>query len=323
MVPFTHLSLSEDWKGLPKSAGVVEFLGPGDKSLLVGRPRNLRRFVASHLGAGPPVPAGKRPPLDLRPVATGLRYRLTGTAFEQRLVYERVMASLVPRSARRDLKEPFYLHLDPQERFPRISIRLGPPKGGSCHGPFRTRALADRALRELHRLYPVRPCDFAFEPSPQLSLGLSCLFAQTRTCAAPCLCRIGEEEYRGLGAEVARFLADATLRSELAWLPPFVGALPGRFGLVLIPEGEHVALFPIRDLTVLVDEARIVETKDLGEVPIGFDLAPEPADDAAWLTEWLYARKREGLLVLGRRPEGLQRAARAHLGEPPGRTVIT
>jgi hypothetical protein len=322
-VDFTHVLVGDDLRGLPKAPGVVEFLGPGEKSLLVGRPRNIQRFALSHLGQGPKGKPGQRPPLDLRPVARSLRYRTTLSLFEQRLVYERVMGPLVPRKARRDLKDPFYLHLDPAERFPRIAIRQGPPRGPSCYGPFRSRAQAEDALRDLHRRFPLRPCDYTFEPDPALPLGLSCLFAQTRTCAAPCLCRVTEDAYRTLAREAAGVLGDPALRSGLASIPPFVRAFGEGVGLVVIEAGGRLALFPVRGPSVLVSEPVWVDRPDLLEARLGFEPPPEPPDDAPWLTEWLYARKREGMFVVAPTPGALLEEASSRLREPGGETVIT
>ncbi|MGH9886161.1 MAG: hypothetical protein ACREBE_11565, partial [bacterium] len=41
------------------------------------------------------------------------------------------------------------------------------------------------AIEALHAVFPLRPCDFVFEPAPDLAVGLGCVFAQVRTCAAP------------------------------------------------------------------------------------------------------------------------------------------
>src|SRR6185436_10016743 len=108
---------------------------------------------------------------------------------------------------RRDLKPPAYLRLDPAERFPRATVEntAGEP---TRFGPFRDRRAAGKALAALHKAFPLRPCDYVFEPHPELPLGVGCLYAQVRSCAAPCLVRISEEEYRGLAAAAADVLGD-------------------------------------------------------------------------------------------------------------------
>src|SRR5438132_90588 len=146
---------------------------------------------SSPIGKSPPAPKGRRPRTDLRPVAKAVRWSETTSAFHQRLVYERLMAQYVRPEKRRDLKPPAYIHLDPTERFPRLSVR-GPEAGPrSLYGPFRNRKAAARAVDALHKLFPLRPCDYTFEPAADLALGLGCVYAQVRTCAAPCLQRVG------------------------------------------------------------------------------------------------------------------------------------
>ena len=45
----------------------------------------------------------------------------------------------VPRAKRRDLKPPAFLHLDPDERFPRLSVRGAVEDRAHAFGPFRDR----------------------------------------------------------------------------------------------------------------------------------------------------------------------------------------
>ena len=86
-------------------------------------PSNLRAWAASHLGQGRAAAPGRRPRTNLAPIATAVGFSVTEGPFRQRLLFERVMAPLVPLSARRDLKPPAFLHLDPAQRFPRVSVR--------------------------------------------------------------------------------------------------------------------------------------------------------------------------------------------------------
>ena len=129
------------------------------------------------------------------------------------------MAPLVPLSARRDLKPPRYLHLDPAERFPRVTVRGTRRERAALFGPFRDRRGA-RSARDAvsQRSFPLRPCDYAFEPDPALPLGLGCLYAQVRTCAAPCLSRVSEEAYRALAARRRRLVSAVRDRATDALL---------------------------------------------------------------------------------------------------------
>ncbi len=97
-----------------------------------------------------------------------------------------------------------------------------------------------------------------FEPDPALPLGLSCLFAQVRSCAAPCLARVSEDDYR----ELARGAADLLARPEArppemaATFPPAVAPADGN-GLVVAPTKAGVELYPVKAGTVL-EEGRVI-----------------------------------------------------------------
>jgi hypothetical protein len=293
--PFASVPLSPEapLEAFPKTAGVLEFLGREGRSLLVGRPQNLRRFVAMHTGRGPAPKKGARPPLDLRAIAVLVRYRETRSAFEQRLVFERTLK--VPRAKRRDLKDAYFVALDPEERFPRFAIRHGDPGEPALFGPFRGRAQADEAVAALTASFPLRPCDFVFEPRVDLPLGEACLFAQTRSCPAPCLVRISEGDYRDLARRAAAVLEDPRARGEATPLPPFVTRSLGSSGLVVIP-GDEVSLYPVLGWSVLETGAARAPRSGVREAvrSLSFAPGPTPPDDSPWLTEWLYARKREG-----------------------------
>jgi len=275
---------------VPSSAGVGQIVAPDGKNLLIGRPANLRRWAATHLGRGKPVPKGRRPPTDLSPVASAVLHAATTSAFQQRLVYERLMARYVPLSARRDLKPPAFLHLDPSARFPRIEVRKIDDGAIGRFGPFRDRRAAEKAREVLLKRHPLRPCDYTFEPDPALPLGLGCLYAQVRTCAAPCLSRVSEADYRALAAEVAADLAHPSGRAADDGLPPWV-AEAGSRGVVVAPGAQGVELYPVRAGRVL-DESAVAAPAEGWEAAVASLRWDDPAADERpsdwpWLTAWL------------------------------------
>jgi hypothetical protein len=295
---FTTVSLGPDpaeaLSRVPAEGGVAQILGPDGTNLLIGRAASLRRWAASHLGRGKPVPKGRRPPTDLSPVATAIASAPTTSPFQQRLVYERLMARYVPLSARRDLKPPAFLHLDPAERFPRVSVRKGEEGADGLYGPFSDRRAAEKARAVLHKLYPLRPCDYTFEPDPALPLGLGCLYAQVRSCAAPCLARVAEADYRALAAQAAEALARSDRRAQDVYLAPWVSAAGGRGVVVARGASGSVELYPVRAGRVL-DEAVIAAPagETLAAIEsIRWDDPPagrETAVDWPWLSAWLHS----------------------------------
>jgi hypothetical protein len=285
---------------IPTAPGIAQVLGPDGKSLLIGRPANLRRWAAAQLGAGPPPKKGARPPTNLTPITSAVAYAATTSPFAQRLAFERVMGRYVPLSRRRDLKPPVYLHLDPAARFPRVTVRPSAADRAHLYGPFRNRAAALAAIDALHELFPLRPCDFAFEPSPELALGLGCVFAQVGTCAAPCLVRVSEDDYRALAARAAAVLGVVGARPAAlsARVPPWVGAVAGARGLVADLGREGIELYPIVEGAVVEEHMVTAAAEGLESAVAGLAWSPpaDPRDDTAWLLPWLHG-KRTGTYV--------------------------
>ena len=288
---------------IPAVPGVGQVVGPDGRNLVIGRGAQLRRWAASHLGKGKAPRPGVRPPTNLAPIATAIAYAETTSAFHQRLVYERLMARYVPISARRDLKPPAYLHLDPAERFPRIAIQRAKDGREALYGPFRDPRKAEAARQRLHKLLPLRPCDYVFEPDPNLPLGLGCVYAQVSTCAAPCLSRVDEDSYRALASEAASLLSRASSRpAEIEdVVPSWVTASAGSAGLVVEAGSRGLELYPIRD-GIVFDAVRVGADEPLSGVLAGLRFSPAlgdaRVDDTPWLSAWLNTPRRTGTFLV-------------------------
>jgi excinuclease UvrABC nuclease subunit len=315
--PFTTVALGEHPQdaldALPAGPGVGQLVGPEGRNLLIGRAANLRRWAASHLGQGPPPKKGKRPRTDLRGIAHAVRFAPTASDFGQRLRYERLMAEHVPLAKRKDLKTPAFLHVDTADRFPRVVVREAGGEASHLFGPFRDRAAAGRARDLLHKRFALRPCDYVFDPNPELPLGLGCVYAQVRTCAAPCLARIPEDAYRDLAAQADRFLAGPAGRADE--LPPWIARLQDARALVAERAKQGWELFAVREGRVVDDTA--CPDDGLGEAlgRLAWTGAAS-ADDLAWVSAWLHAPKRKGAWVAADgAPADLERRVRAAFEE--------
>jgi hypothetical protein len=286
---------------VPTGPGVGQILDGDGRSLLTGTASSLRRWAAGHLGKGKPKAPGKRPRTDLAPVAAAIAWVEVDSPFRQRLVYERVMAPLVPLASRRDLKPPAFLHLDPTARFPRVAVRATSPDRSRLFGPFRDRRAAERAREAVHRAFPLRPCDYAFEPDPQLALGLGCVFAQVRSCAAPCLGRVSEAEYRSLAGRAAAWLAGPGGRPDAPEaVPPLVGLASSARAVVVDPGRRTLRLFPVRGGRVVEGDAAVVEAAaDLpaAVAALRWEAASEGPDDWPWMLAWLRSPKARALFL--------------------------
>jgi len=303
---------------VPAGPGVGQVRGPEGRNLVLAPTPNLRKWVASRLGLGPPAAPGRRPKTDLSSVATAVAWARTDGPFTQRLLYERLAAPLVPLAERRDLKPPVFLHIDPGERFPRLTVSTGVGPAAGRHGPFPHRRAAEKARDAVNRRFGLRPCDFVFEPDPALPLGLGCLYAQVRSCAAPCLARLSEDGYRALAARAAGWLADPGARlDDPDVVPSVVSAVAAGRAVVVDAGRRHVGLYPVREGRVLDEAGVVVGPAGLDDAVRGLEWPPGGgADDWPWLARWIAGPKGRGsyLPVGGRRgPGGLVAAVRSSL----------
>ena len=289
----TFLALEGDLDGclsrVPAAPGVGQFLGASRRHLMLAPAPNLRRWAASHLGLGKPPPPGRRPKTNLAGIATTLAWARTGSPFAQRLLYERLAAPLIPLSERRDLKPPAFLHLSPDDRFPRVTVRSGTQGRADLFGPFRNRHAAEKARDAVNRLFPLRPCDHAFEPDPALPLGVGCLYAQVRSCAAPCLARVAEADYRALAVRAADWLSDPAARADTPEVvPATIEGMDAARAVVLGLGRQEVTLYPVLAGRVLEDAAVVTPPTELETAVARLHWSEDGGpDDWPWLAAWV------------------------------------
>lgn len=289
---------------------MAQLLSEDGTSLTIGQAASLRGWARRQLSA--PAPRPGRPRLDLRGIARELLLYATGPGFRRRLTFERLMSRHVSPDRRRDLRPPGFLQLDLAERFPRLLACGSDAAPEDLFGPFRDRGAAARARDALHRLALLRPCDESFEPDPALPLGLGCVYAQIRSCSAPCLCRVSEEGYRELASRLDARLAGP--RDDTEALPPWVGRVASR-AVVAERDGPRVTLYPVRSLAVL--EGGAVQ----GSLPeaadrLAWPAPPAPMSDAVWLSDWLGSRERSAAWVWLERGASAQALVASALGLP-------
>ena len=284
---------------VPAAPGVGQLLGPDGGTLLLAPAANLRRWAGAHLGRGKPPAPGRRPKTNLSGIATSLAWARTANPFAQRLLYERLAARLIPLAERRDLKPPGFVHLDPDQRFPRLTVS-GTDRGtAGLFGPFRNRRAAEKARDVVNRLFGLRPCDYTFEPDPSLPLGLGCLYAQVRSCAAPCLSRVSEEDYRALAARAAAWLGDPAHRDDApSAVPTTVRRMQGALAVVVGAGRKEVGLYPVREGRVLDDASVTVAPDEIEAAAAGLEWPTVGgADDWPWLAAWIASSRGRGTYV--------------------------
>jgi excinuclease ABC subunit C len=183
------------------------------------RTQNLRRRLEKLLGPADRASKG----LNLRDFASGIRYRLTASAFEQNFVYYRQARELFPGRYRKLLRirPPVVLKVNLASAYPRCyatrAIALeagGAPAAGLYYGPFPSRKAADAFAEKVLDLFKVRRCKIKIRRDPSFP---GCIYSEMKMCLAPCFAGCSKEEYDVEVAQLATFLETrgASLRQAL------------------------------------------------------------------------------------------------------------
>jgi excinuclease ABC subunit C len=181
------------------------------------RTQNLRRRLERLLG--PPDPASKR--LNLRDVASRIRYRLTGSRFEQTLAFYRQARQLFPKRYKKlmRLRPPTVLKVNLPNAYPRCYVTrkiqldaAGRPAGGSYYGPFPSRRVAEEFAERVLDFFNVRRCQIKIRRDPTFP---GCIYSEMKMCLAPCFAGCTKEEYDMEVARLVQFLetSGGSLRS--------------------------------------------------------------------------------------------------------------
>ncbi|HMD38508.1 MAG TPA: UvrB/UvrC motif-containing protein [Candidatus Acidoferrum sp.] len=183
---------------------LIEMRAEKAEPLLV-RTQDLRRRLQRILG--PLDPTSKR--LNLRELARGIRYRLTGSKFEQTLTYYTHAKQIFPKRYRAlmRLRTPAVLKVSLRNAYPRCYVTRhipvddsGSPTAGAYYGPFPSRKSADAFSEKALDFFKVRRCQIKIRRDPAFP---GCIYSEMKMCLAPCFAGCTKEEY---DAEVHRLV---------------------------------------------------------------------------------------------------------------------
>ena len=182
----------EFFAALPARPGVllIEMAEPGAQPYLA-RTADIRRAAERLLRT--PEAMTKR--LNLRTIAARIRYRLTGSKFEQTLaLYEQARLHF-PRRYRDllRLRPPALLKVNLRNAYPRCYVtRRLRADGGFYFGPFASRKAADAFVEGFLDLFKIRRCQIKIRRDPSYP---GCIYSEMKMCLAPCFAGCTSEEY--------------------------------------------------------------------------------------------------------------------------------
>ena len=104
-----------------------------------------------------------------------------------------------------------------KEAYPRIFITRQIVKDGSRYfGPYTDVYVLRRSLKAVHKIFPIRSCDFLLDKKTIQSLKVDlCLDYHIKKCDGPCQNLISEDEYDKMIKRVISFLQGRTTETEV------------------------------------------------------------------------------------------------------------
>jgi excinuclease ABC subunit C len=187
---------------LPNEPGVYRMLDEKGEALYVGKAKSLKKRVATY--AKPQaLPARLQRMVAL---TRQMEFVTTGSEVEALLLEANMIKRLRPpfNIVLRDDKSFPYIVIRGGHEFPLIGKHRGAKRPGDEYfGPFASAGAVNETLGALLKAFPLRSCrDSIFTTRVR-----PCLQHQIKRCSAPCVGRIGREDYARLVEEVRGFLA--------------------------------------------------------------------------------------------------------------------
>jgi excinuclease ABC subunit C len=199
---------------LPTSPGVYLFRGSDGGVLYIGKAKSLRTRVRTYFQAGG---ATRLVSTQLVERVSDVEAILTGTEAEALHLEQTLVKRYRPpfNIRLRDDKSFPYIAVTVADEFPRVMFtRERHRKGVVYFGPYANAKKVRETLDVLNRVFRFRPCE---GPRPGRHSGIPCLDFHIDRCLAPCVAKIGADEYRTLIDGVIGFLSGDTdtIRKQL------------------------------------------------------------------------------------------------------------
>lgn len=211
----TTLTLREAAERFPADPGVYLFKDEAGRILYVGKAQSLRTRIRSYFRDG----ADGRAQIEfLVQRARSLECIVTETEQEALILENNLIKKHRPRYnvVFKDDKTYVNLRLNMEHPFPRLTVVRRPRRDGALYfGPFASAGSVRQTLRTIGRIFPMRTCTDA----ELASRTRPCLYYYIKRCPAPCVGRVGAEEYaetvkrvtlflKGRGNELVKILRD-------------------------------------------------------------------------------------------------------------------
>ena len=207
-------SLNEKIKNIPTKPGVYEFKNDVGEIIYIGKAKNLRTRVRSYFQKNK-YQTPKNQSMIKR--ITDLDWIVVSTEVEALLTEANLVKKHKPHyniNLKDDKSFP-YIRIT-REPYSRIFITRDIVKDGSRYfGPYTDVYLLRRSLKAVHKIFPIRSCDFYLDQEV-ISAGKVdlCLDYHIKKCEGPCQNLVSQKDYNAMIKRVVQFLQGKTKDTE-------------------------------------------------------------------------------------------------------------
>ena len=186
----TKQLLKDTVKNFPRQCGVYLMKDINNRLIYIGKAKNLKSRVQSYFSNDKSFKN-----IFLIPRIHHIDYVLTDTEVEAYLLEANLVKKNKPRYNVRlkDDKSYPYIRCSVEELYPRFYVeRKVKHKGSLYFGPYTEASVARRMVRFLNEQFKIRDCSNHFMKSRKKP----CLTYHINNCTAPCVNKVGQEDYR-------------------------------------------------------------------------------------------------------------------------------
>ena len=208
-------SLKNRISNVPKKPGVYQFINDKGEIIYIGKAKDLRVRVRSYFQKNK-YQTPKNQSMIKR--ISDLDWIVVSSEVEALLTEANLIKENRPHyniNLKDDKSFP-YIRIT-KESYPRIFITREIIKDGSRYfGPYTDVYVLRRSLKAVHKIFPIRSCDFILDKKTIQSLKVDlCLDYHIKKCDGPCQSLVSKEEYNKMIKRVVSFLQGRTTETEL------------------------------------------------------------------------------------------------------------
>ena len=210
-----NTGLNEKIKNIPTKPGVYQFKNNIGEIIYIGKAKNLRTRVRSYFQKNK-----YQTPKNLSMIKriTDLDWIVVSTEVEALLTEANLVKEHKPHyniNLKDDKSFP-YIRIT-REPYPRIFITRDIVKDGSRYfGPYTDVYLLRRSLKAVHKIFPVRSCDYYLDQEVIRAGKVDlCLDYHIKKCEGPCQGLVSKNDYSAMIKRVVQFLHGKTKETEI------------------------------------------------------------------------------------------------------------